>query len=107
MKSFYHTPQTVGTLPVVVQALCRCGLVGGVEGHSSSAGGAVATHGHATRGGVAEGVDEALDEARPRAGASRSRGGGATGGALPPTEQRATRARWAVSLQQDLRGVPM
>ena len=53
---------------------------GGVEGHSSSAGGAVATHGHATRGGVAEGVDEALDEARPRAGSSRSRGGAAAGG---------------------------
>ncbi|EOD37326.1 hypothetical protein EMIHUDRAFT_122408, partial [Emiliania huxleyi CCMP1516] len=53
---------------------------GGVEGHSSSAGGAVATHGHATRGGVAEGVDEALDEAQPRAGSSRSRGGAAAGG---------------------------
>ena len=53
---------------------------GGVEGHSSSAGGAVATHGHATRGGVAEGVDETLDEARPRAGSSRSRGGAAAGG---------------------------
>ena len=53
---------------------------GGVEGHSSSAGGAVATNGHATRGGVAEGVDEALDEARPRAGSSRSRGGAAAGG---------------------------
>ena len=53
---------------------------GGVEGHSSSAGGAVATRGHATRGGVAEGVDEALGEARPRAVSSRSRGGAAAGG---------------------------
>ena len=53
---------------------------GGVEGHSSSAGGAAAAHGHATRGSVAEGVEEALDEARPRAGSSRSRGGAAAGG---------------------------
>ncbi|EOD06310.1 hypothetical protein EMIHUDRAFT_258934 [Emiliania huxleyi CCMP1516] len=53
---------------------------GGVEGHSSSAGGAAAAHGHATRGGIAEGVDEALDEARPRDGSSRSREGAAAGG---------------------------